>query len=115
MDRNVVVTAETRNVNSKKLYSMVKNTVFEVCDEYISIHHAAGTKTYDYTQLSMFADLFMEDLYDKKLITQHDVICDERNNVPGEVSRGRINLELKYRQAHCVNVTSVKFCIQITR
>jgi hypothetical protein len=115
MGRDVIVTAETRNINSKKLLGIVKSTVFDVCDEYITIHHAAGTRTYDYTQLAMFADLFMEDLFDKGLIMQHDVICDERNNDDIAVRNGHICLDIRYRQAHCVNVSRVKFHIQIVR
>jgi predicted nucleotidyltransferase len=115
MSRSVTVTHETRNVNSKKLFSLIKETLSQVCDEYIIIRSSIVDHTYDYSQLATFADLFMEDLVDRKMISQYDVKCDDRNNDEHEVRHGNIHMEIKFRQMHCVNVTNIKFHFKIGR
>jgi hypothetical protein len=115
MSRAVTVTCENKNVNSKKLFALIKDTLSQVCDEYIIIRNSIVDHTYDYSQLAIFADLFMEDLAERKMITQYDVLCDERNNDDMEVRHGNIKMELKFRQMNCLNVTTIKLHFHIGR
>lgn len=115
MSRGVTVTCQTRNVNSKRLFALIRDTLSQVCDEYIIIRPSIVDHTYDYSQLAIFADLFMEDLIERKMITQYDVKCDERNNDDHEVRHGNIAMEIKFRQAHCLNVTTINLHFHISR
>jgi hypothetical protein len=115
MKRGVTVTHRSKNVNSKKLFALIKDTLSQVCDEYIIIRPSIVDHTYDYSQLAIFADLFMEDLVERKMITQYDVLCDERNNDEHEVRHGNIVMELRFRQAHCLNVTTIVLNFHIMR
>lgn len=113
--RNVTVTCQSKNVNSKKLLGLIKDTLSQVCDEYIIIRNSIVDHTYDYSQLAIFADLFMEDMAERKLITQYDVLCDERNNDEYDVRRGDIAMEITFRQFNCLNVTTINLVFHIDR
>lgn len=115
MSRNVTVTHVAKNVNSKRLFSLIKDTLGQVCDEYIIIRSSVSDYTYDFSQLAAFAELFMEDLVERKLVTQYDVICDERNNSDEDVHMGLVHMNIQFRQIHCVNVTDLTFEFAINR
>jgi hypothetical protein len=101
------VTYKTRNVNSKRLLKEFKTIVEEVCDEYISRQATLLDKTYDYDEFKAFLHMYLEDLHEKGVITQFDVISDHRINNELDVRAGRIRVLVKFRQTNCVNVTEI--------
>ena len=101
------VTFKTRNVNSKRLLKEFKKTVEDVCDEYISRQTTLLDRTYNYEELDTFLHMYLEDLLQKNVITQFDVLTDHRINNQVDVHKGIINAQVSFRQLHCLNVTEI--------
>jgi hypothetical protein len=101
------VAYKTRNINSKRLLKEFKTIVEEVCDEYISRQATLLDKTYNYEELTAFLDMYLHDLYEKQVITQFDVIADQRVNGELDVRNGKINVHVSFRQTNCLNVTEI--------
>jgi len=101
------ITYKTRNVNSKRLLKDFKATIEEVCDEYISRQVTLLDKTYSYDELTTFLQMYLDELTEKKAITQYNIIADHRLNNVMDVREGTINVLVTFRQTHCLNVTEL--------
>jgi len=101
------VSYKTRNVNSKRLLKEFKTVVEEVCDEYISRQATLLDKTYNYEELTAFLEMYLDDLLEKKVITQYNVIADHRINGELDVRNGKIKVLITFRQTNCLNVTEI--------
>lgn len=99
------VTYKTRNVNSKRMFKEFQTLIEEVCDEYIIHRSSILDKTYDYEELVGFLNMYYEDLVEKNVITQFDVIADKRINEEKNIRDGKIKVLVKFRQTNCLNVT----------
>lgn len=102
------VSYKTRNVNSKRMLKEFKAVIEEVCDEFISHRTSLLDKTYEYDELVGFLHMYLDDLVEKKTITQYDVVADTRNNDALSVRDGKIHVLVCYRQTHCLNVTEIE-------
>jgi hypothetical protein len=90
-----------------------KTVVEEVCDEYISRQATLLDKTYNYDELSVFLNAYLEDLLEKKIITQFDVITDHRVNDEIAVRSGKIKALVRFRQTNCLNVTEIEISFSV--
>lgn len=110
MKKNFKVVHKARHVNDKKLLSSINQTIDEVANEYIITKSGLIDVTYDYSILVEFLEVyFREELMEKKHILQYDIICDNRNNDPHEVRKGKINLTIKFVQFDCLNTTQIDY------
>ncbi|TFH10348.1 MAG: hypothetical protein E4H14_02745 [Candidatus Thorarchaeota archaeon] len=107
MDTEFSVTFTKRNVNSKRILKLVENVIGEVCNEYILCRSTLIDKTYDYTELATFLEMFFYEMIEKGEITHFNIIADHRNNNPMNVRDGKIEVKMQFRQTHCLNVTEV--------
>lgn len=103
------ITYKARNVNSKRLLQRVVSTVEDTCDEFIVHRSNAINKTYDFSQLVDYLDAYFEELCVDKVVNKFDVIGDFRNNTNDEIKQGKINIEVKFQQFNCINITDVAF------
>lgn len=97
----------TRNINSKRLLKEIKTIADEVCNEYIYHRSFFSEHTYEYEELVSFFNMYFTDLLEKNVITQFDIIGDGRNNKHDDIRAGRINVSIKFRQTHCINVSQI--------
>jgi len=101
------VVFKARSINSKQLFKEIKQVAQDVCNEYISNRGAYIEQVYDYEDLILFLDMYFGDLLQKNIITQYDLIGDHRNNTLNDVRAGNINISVKFRQLHCINVSTI--------
>lgn len=93
------------NVNSKLLFNTVNEFVME-CLERITIFR----RNNDQVQQNIYdsAHDFMSELMQEDKIENYQVICDARNNSEDFANNnGFFAITIKYRQRHCLNVTSI--------
>lgn len=101
------VVIESFNVNSKTLCD-------EICKE-IDVDLTSEWYTLSDSIHRMFLldrlDELMGEFQEKKQISQYNIIMDERNNTEERMNMGIMNLELSYKQQHCVNTTTLSYKI----
>lgn len=100
----------TKAANSKTLLARVRRSVEETVED-ISIEWSSDASRE--ALLSVFEDE-MEVLVSEGLITQWDVMCNFRNNKVKDMEQGRFNLEISYKQTHCLNTTRLLYEIRET-
>lgn len=110
MEVKFSVSYKCKFINSKKLFEEINNIVNNTVNEFISISRGLIDSTYNYSRFVEFLNMYFEDeLVKKQLISQYDIICDERNNDPHEVRKGRIFMTIKYVQYNCLNWTQIDY------
>jgi hypothetical protein len=102
------VAYKTRNINSKRLLNEFKKVVEDVCDEYISRQHTLLDKTYKFDELVGFLEMYLEDMREKGIISQWDVIGDHRINTEPNIRRGIIKVLVSFRQTNCLNISQIE-------
>lgn len=105
MSAEFIVKYKTRNINSKRLLKEIQKIAEEVSNEYISVRSLSST--YEYEEFVIFFEAYLDDLLQKKKITQFDIIADGRNNDANDVAQGLINIAVKFRQTNCINLTRI--------
>lgn len=103
----------TRNINSKRLLKEIKTVADEVCNEYIYHRSFFSERTFEFEELISFLNMYFADLLEKKTITQFDIVGDARNNKHEDIRLGRINVSIKFRQLHCINVSSIDIVFEL--
>lgn len=110
MDHNFSVSYKSKFVNSKKLFEEINNVINDVINEYIMVSRGIVDYTYNFSHFVEFLNAYFdEELLKKCRISQYDIICDERNNDPHEVRKGRIFMTIKYVQYNCLNWTQLDY------
>lgn len=104
------VTYTTKNVNSKRLLGSVVAMVNDILDD--SVATARSMAAHD-ENIGFVVESEMAEFEEKKVISQFDVICDQRNNSRAEIERGICHLQIKYRQMYCLNETQIDFTITV--
>lgn len=102
------------NVNTKRLLQRIVGAVEEVTKEFVFQRTSALSRTYDFSQLVEYLDLFMNELHDDKAIVVFNVIGDHRNNHTDAVRQGKMIVEVTYQQYNCLNMTKIVFLIEKT-
>jgi hypothetical protein len=103
------VAYKAHNVNSKRLLQQIVGTVEESSREFIIQRSLAYTRTYDYEQLVDYLDAYFDELCEDKVVNKYDIIGDFRNNQNDQVRQGVINVDVKFQQFNCLNITRVLF------
>lgn len=98
----------TKAVNSKTLLSRVREYIEETMED-VSIEWSSDASRE--ALLSIIEDQ-MELLLFDGLITQWNIMCDFRNNKVRDMEQGKFNLEVSYKQKHCLNTTKLLYKIQ---
>jgi hypothetical protein len=106
------VSYKAYNVNTKRLVQRIVDAVDEVVKEFVFQRFHALSKTYDFTQLVEYLELYLRDMYEEKQVIVYDVIGDHRNNHPDDVQRGHIVVEILFQQFNCLNMTRIVFLIE---
>lgn len=106
------VTHKAYHVNSKRLLNRIVAQVCEVSQEFVFQRSSSLSKTYDFSQLIEYLDLFMHELCDDKQIVVFEVVGDHRNNNHNDVYKGKICVELSYQQFNCLNMTKIVFFVE---
>jgi hypothetical protein len=105
-----IVSVKSKNVNSKILFKSIDEIVREGHHSFVapSSSYMLFSVEYSYAQLAEYIDMSMEDLSERALIRQYDVICDHRNNPPADGSKDVI-MTIRFRQTHCLNWTEITY------
>lgn len=106
------VTYKARNVNTKRLLERVVQTVQNTVEEFVYVRTTQFSQPYDFSGVSDYIDMFMEQLVEEHVITTYDVIGDTRNNDLHSMTRGTLVLDLEFQQFNCLNTTSITFEIR---
>lgn len=104
------VEVKTRNVNSKRLLKEILAIAEQACNEY-RLHFTPN----DYEDVAAFFDMYLEDMLQRNVITQYTLVGDHRNNRYEDVAKGVVNLSIKLRQLHCINVTHVDIALSLRK
>ena len=102
------VEVECRHINSDKL-----------CEESITYLSETLNNTFfhdlsdvsDREAISAHIEYYCGMLMDSGSIEQFDIVFDKRNNKRRWMDKGLYFLELRYKQTHCLNDSSIKFKI----
>ena len=97
----------TKAVNSKPLLTMIREVEIIFTDFAISW----SSDTQRMAAIDTIDDM-MAHIYEAGRITQWNVICDFRNNTVADMNAGIYHLTITYRQAHCLNTTSIEYVIK---
>lgn len=105
--QTLAYTVTRRAVNSK----LIADEVHAFVDEVI-----AGTSPqwHSDTQRELVVDAIgekLDDLNERGLITQYNVLCDQRNNNVSTMERGQFNLSIRYKQRNCLNTTRLEYVV----
>ena len=102
------VVVETRHINSEKLA--------EECITYMSetlnnnfFHDVSSVD--DREQIVGNIEYFCAILMDGGMIEQFDIIFDKRNNKRSDMDKGVYHLEMRFKQTHCLNFSTIKYTI----
>ena len=96
-----------RCVNSKKIFTAVNECIFLRLQRATLIGDNNNFVLANITRL--LAELF-EDLRVTGKVETFQVVCDARNNGKRFLScKGFIAITVRYRQAHCLNMTELKY------
>ena len=97
-------TLVTRAVNSKRLLATIQQ-IEQVFTEYQIIWSNEPLRE---AAIEMI-DTVMEELGGQGRITQWNVVCDFRNNKLSDMSDGKFNVTISYRQTNCLNTTVLDY------
>ena len=102
------VEIETRHINSEKLGEECITYMTETLNN--TFFHDLSSED-DREQIVGNIDYFCDILKDGGLIEQADVIFDKRNNKRSDMDKGIYYLEMKFKQTHCLNFSTIKYKI----
>lgn len=98
---------KTSNVNSKSLLNEITFFLEECID------HMGFDWAQEYHRQS-FVDIISDDLDEvaqKNLITQWNVVFDRRNNKVADMNNGKYVVDVYYKQRNCYNTTQLTYTI----
>ncbi len=102
----VEYTLTTRAVNSKPLLKEIQE--MEIIFKDFGVNWSSDTQRM--AAIDTIDDM-MNYLYDQGRITQWKVISDFRNNKIADMDAGIFYLTITYKQAHCLNTTTLEYRI----
>jgi len=102
------VQIETSHVNNSSLVEEVIVFASETLDN--AFFHDF-TNEHDRQIMADSLDYFCDLLHENNIIDQYDIIFDKRNNKRKDMDAGKFTIEIRFKQKHCLNVTSVKYLI----
>lgn len=105
------VAYKAHNVNSKRLLQRLVSTVEETSQEFIFQRTSTLTKAYDFSQLVAYLEVYFEEMQEDKVVNRFDVVGDFRNNTIEDMRNGNIQIDVKFQQFNCINVTNILFLL----
>jgi len=94
----------TRAVNSKRLLA----TIQQIEQVFIEYQIIWSNESLRQAAIDMI-DSVMEEIANQGRISQWNVVCDFRNNKLSDMSAGKFNVTISYRQTNCLNTTVLKY------
>lgn len=100
----------------KTIKSVVDKRLCKEIEEFIeSGIHGLGIRWSSDANRQAFVEIIEDELQKYAeidgLIEQYKVVMDKRNNKSADMARGIYNLEVQFRQTHCLTVTKMLYTI----
>jgi len=102
------ITIVKKAVNSKLLFEEINNLIL---DGFNSVRLNWRNDDERGLFIEFLSTLFIE-LIETNHIEQWKVQCNNNNNKTQDMVDGTFNLDIFYKQKHCLNVTNIRYIIQ---
>lgn len=98
------ISVKTKNVHRK--------ATFERINEGVNAMMAYIDLSSDIEGISSLIEMVLADEAEDGKIEQTNVVCDHRNNKISDLRKGKIKIDVCYRQRHCFNVTELNYILE---
>jgi len=109
MSRKQLVSFKTRNINSNRLYTDIQKRVFE-CAKQIDVRNTHHRIEYLYGYTEDLITTAMDALIDDNQITHYDV--EIAPVVVDKITIG-LDIDVKYKQRNCFNISQMVLVIRV--
>ena len=102
-------TLKETGINSPSLHNNIRDFIEE------GLEHGGVQWANEHHRVSFgdVIDNWLFELCDDDKIEQWNVVCDKRNNTTKNMANGYFIFTVKYKQRHCVNVTTITYSIDV--